>query len=77
MNICWIPRNENIEADKLSKQIDYDDWFITSELMKMLTGRWGKVTIDRFASDNNKKSIRFNSKYICPWSEGVDAFSVD
>ena len=43
----------------------------------MLTNKWGKVTIDRFASHTNKKTQRFNSKYICPGSEGVNAFSVD
>ena len=43
----------------------------------MLTNKWGKVTIDRFASHTNKKTQRFNSKYICPGSEGANAFSVD
>ena len=77
LNSCWIPREENKEADRLSKQVDYDDWFITKDLVKMLTNKWGKVTIDRFASHTNKKAQRFNSKYICPGSEGVNAFSVD
>ena len=43
----------------------------------MLTNKWSKVSIDRFASHTNKKTQRFNSKYICPGSEGVNAFSVD
>ena len=43
----------------------------------MLTNKWGKVTIDRFASHTNNKTQRFNSKYIYPGSEGVNAFSVD
>ena len=77
LNVCWIPREENKEADKLSKQVNYDDWFITKDLVKMLTNKWGKVTIDRFASHTNKKTQRFNSKYICPGSEGVNAYSVD
>ena len=77
LNVCWVPREENTEADLLSKQIDYDDWYITSELVSMLTRKWGKVTIDRFASHTNRKVDRFNSKYICPGTEGVNAFSVD
>ena len=77
LNVCWIPREENKEADRLSKQVDYDYWFITKDLVKMLTNKWDKVTIDRFASHTNKKTQRFNSKYICPGSEGVNAFSVD
>ena len=39
LNICWIPREENKEADRLSKQVDYDDWFITKDLVKMLTNK--------------------------------------
>ena len=77
LNVCWIPREENKEADRLSKQVDYDDWFITKDLVKMLTSKWGKVTIDRFGSHTNKKTQRFNSKYICPGSKGINAFSVD
>ena len=57
--------------------MDYDDWFITKDLVKMLTNKWGKVSIDRFASRTNKKTQRFDSKYIYPGSEGVNAFSVD
>ena len=77
LNVCCIPREENKEANRLSKQVDYDDWLITKDLVKMLTNKWSKVSIDRFASHTNKKTQRFNSKYICPGSEGVNAFSVD
>ena len=45
----------------------------------MLTNKWCKVSTDRFASHNNQKTQRFNSKYICPGSEGVRvlSFSLD
>ena len=33
--------------------------------------------IDRFASDKNRKSKRFNSRYLRPETEGVNAFSLD
>ena len=57
--------------------MDYDDWFITNDLVKLLTNKWGKISINRFASYINKKTQRFNFKYICPGSEGVNAFPVD
>ena len=57
--------------------MDYDDWFITKDSLIILTNKWGKVSIDRFASHTNKKTQRFHSKYICPGPEGVNAFSVD
>ena len=36
----------NKEVNRLSKQVDYDDWFIANDLVKMLTNKWGKVSID-------------------------------
>ena len=33
--------------------------------------------MDRFASDKNRKSKRFSSKYLCPETEGANAFSLD
>ena len=52
----------NKEGDWLSKQVDYDNSFITNDLVKMLTNKWGKISIDGFASYTNKKTQRFNSK---------------
>ena len=78
LDVCWIPRENNELADKFSKEIDYDDWYVTPELFELLTPRrWGKVSIDRFASEKNCKTLRFNSKRICPNTEGVDAFTFD
>ena len=37
LNVCWIPREENKESDRLRKQVDYDDWFITKDLVYILT----------------------------------------
>ena len=37
----------------------------------------GQHTIDRFASDRNRKSKRFNSRYLCQETERVNAFSLD
>ena len=49
---------------------------MTPDLFKMLTvRRWGVATIDRFASEKNLKTMKFNSKYLCPGTLGVDAFA--
>ena len=34
-------------------------------------------TVDRIADDKNTKLKRFNSKYYCPNTEAVNAFSVN
>jgi len=77
LNIFWIPRNLNVLADKYSKEIDFDDWVISNVLFNRLSEKWGPVTIDRFANENNSKVKKFNSKYVCKNSSGIDAFSFD
>ena len=70
--ISWIPRKRNELADKFSKTIDYDDWYVTPDLFKMLTvRRWGVATIDRFTPEKNLKTMRFNSKHPCPGTKGA------
>ena len=78
-DISWIPRTSNNElAEKISKTIDYDDWYVTPHLFKMLTvRRWGVATIIRFASEKNRKTMRFNSKHLCRGTLVVDAFAFD
>ena len=75
-DISWIPRKSNGLADKFSKTIDYNDRYVTSDLFKMLiVRRWGIATIDRFPSEKNWKTMRFNSKRLCSRTLGVDAFA--
>ena len=73
-SIKWIPREFLSFADMLSKQPDYDDWETTPEFFDYISSIWGPFSIDRFADDSNHKLQRFNSKYYCVDTEGVDAF---
>ena len=73
----WIPREKNELADYFSRIIDYDDWYIDQEVYKWLDSMWGPHTVDRFATSYNAQIERFNSRYACPGSEAVDAFTVD
>ena len=51
---------------------------MTPDLFKMLTvRRWGAAKIDMFASEKNWKTIKSNSKHVCPGTLGVDAFAFD
>ena len=52
-----------------------DDWVTISNLIDIIERRWGNITIERFASDKNRKSKMFNSTYLCPETKGVNAFS--
>ena len=77
LEVFWVGREYNKEANKISKTIDFDDWYTTQHLINILEQCWGKISIDRFASDINRKSKRFNSRYLCPETEGINAFSFD
>ena len=70
----WIPREQNTKADELSRISDSDDWAISSTVFNFLDHKWGPHTVDRFACDYNSKCARFNSRWGCSSSEGVDAF---
>ena len=77
LSVFWIPRKYKTQADTLSKNMDNDDWVTTSNLMDIIERRRSNITIDRFASGKNRKSKRFNSRYLCPETKGVNAFSLD
>ena len=74
--ISWIPRNNNAAADAISKLTDYNDWQKTVEFFQKISEIWGKITIDRFANNENTKIEKFNSKYWCPGTSNADAFTI-
>lgn len=71
----WIKRTDNIKADKLSRTKDSDDWQIDVNVFYHLDSVWGPHTIDRFATNLSSHCNRFNSRFWCPGTSGVDAFS--
>ena len=50
---------------------------VDSNSFKEIVKIYGQVDYDRFADHKNKKANYFNSKYYCPGSKGVDAFTKD
>lgn len=71
----WKPRYENKRADFLSRITDMDDWSVHDDIFQEYEKMWGIHTIDRFATHYNKKCERFNSKYWCPGTEAIYAFT--
>ena len=71
----WIPREENTLADFYSRPNDTDNFSIDHKTFYHIQRSLGYCTIDRFADNNNRKLKRFNSKYLCPDTEGVNAFA--
>ena len=75
LDVQWVPRKRNTIADTLSKMYDFEDWETTNALFKYLYNVLGPSTIDRFSDNKNSKTKGFNSKYWCPNTACVDAFS--
>ena len=75
IEVVWIPRSLNSAADHLSRYTDFDDWEITPEIFEYLDRLWGPFSIDRFANEENHRVTRFNSRFHCPSTEAIDAFS--
>ena len=46
--------------------MDYGDWFIRKDLVKMLTNKWCKVSIDRFASNGLSSAPFVFAKLVRP-----------
>ena len=74
---CWIPREENEEADSLSKYRDTDDWGIDFETFNYIQSQYGKLEIDRFADSINAKLNRFDARFHCPGCETVNTFAAN
>ena len=73
----WIPRDQNSQADFFSKIVDFDDYYVIDDVFFHLEELWGPHSVDRFACYYNAKLLRFNSRFLQPGTEAVDAFSQD
>ena len=71
----WIPREQNHDADFYSKMKDTDSWSIDNESFNFIQQRFGPFHVDRFADNLNAKLPRFNSKFYCPRTSHVNAFT--
>ena len=74
LDIQWIPRTLNQQADYISRLIDIDDWQTTDDLFLSLNDRWGPHSVDCFANYYNHKLPRFFSRFWNPNTAGVDFF---
>ena len=62
IDVEWIPRSKNDQADFISRIVDYDDCGLSDEIFIHLDNLWGPHEIDWFANDNNHKLPVFYSR---------------
>ena len=46
IDVEWIPRSKNDQADFISRIVDYDDWGVSDEIFIHLDSLWGPHEID-------------------------------
>ncbi len=73
----WVPREENAEADALSKWHDRGDWCFNPSLFMEIANQFGigPQDVDLFASEDNTLLARFYSYRPSPHCEGVDGLA--
>ena len=59
----WLPREQNIQADYFSKIFDFDNWSLAENIFNTIQCKWDVFTIDRFADHKNRKVKKCNSKF--------------
>jgi hypothetical protein len=82
LHAVWVPREQNTEADELSKMTDHYDFALSKLIFRKLDAWWGPHTVDCFSLQNSVlvRSGRFNSQFWQPGAHGcigVDAFVQD
>ena len=73
----WIPREQNEIADYYSRIKDTDNWSIDNDSFRFINNLYGPFTVDRFVNNLNRKLRCFNSRYYCPGTSHVNAFTDD
>ena len=75
LDIHWVPRDHNSVADSISKMSCSDNWGVSDDFFQFMNSLWGPFDIDRFATSDNRKLFRYNSRFLDYQCKAVDAFS--
>lgn len=70
LEATYIASERNVQADQLSRVRDPHDWTVHPDLIRRAEQRWGRRTVDRFATRDNRICQRYNSRLFDPLSLG-------
>ena len=62
----WLPRDQNVLADQISKFESLDDWEVSFDIFAFFDMRWGPHDFDLFASHSNAKNSILKSLVRAP-----------
>ena len=77
LDMEWIPRSLNDKADYISRIHDFDDRKIHPQIFAWINSMWGPHSVDCFAHIDNTQLPKFYSRFWCPGSTAIDAFTVN
>lgn len=60
--VSYIPTQENVVADALSRECDPADWSISARMWAQIRGQFGTALVDRFSTSVNNLCPRYNSR---------------
>lgn len=73
----YIKSKDNVIADKESRRLPIEtEWELNDDHFRLVKNRFGPFDIDLFATNINRKCVKFISWYKDPESWSVDAFTV-
>jgi hypothetical protein len=75
VDVAWIPTEDNVIPDFLSRFVDMNDWTMKHPVWSRLLAQFPSLSIDRFASPSNAKLARFNTRWAHPQSNEYNAMA--
>ena len=73
----WIPRGLNDKADYISRIRDFDICKVNPQIFSWIDSLWGPHSVNCFASIEYTQLSLFYSRFWCPGTAAVDAFTVN
>ena len=79
LDMEWIPHSLNDKANYISlgQILDFDDWSINPQFFSWIDSMWGPHSVDCFAQVENTQLPKFYSRFWCPGTAAIDAFTVN
>jgi hypothetical protein len=77
VRVQWVPREENVPADELSKEGDAHGWGLSAAAQGLTFELFGKCDVDAFATSANARCEAFCSRWAEPRAESVDGMAAD
>jgi hypothetical protein len=77
VDTVWIRSEDNTESDHLSRYVDVNDWQVKDWAWNVISQNFPDLDVDRFATRENTKLPRYNTRWAHPESDQYNALAQD